>query len=367
MAYKNSGQLNAQDKYVLGIYEFEINRRVEEIVIDDQTVTVTIISITCTDVETGEKRYARNVARGDVEIEHWWIEANDTTADVYWSTQGENFPEVQTSYEKPITFVHEIYTLTSIYVPGGGTYYTEAIRSTSDKMIISETPSVNITYCSERESITVFKKSRTKRFSTGEWSDWTNTIETVSLTDFVTIDNKKAYYKKSDLGSVLEYGIEPYRTAPTNNDIWWVVYNDSPIFHSEDRLAARFDINLREAGGTGSSSDWYEPGDWNDTPYSVLNLTVNGALSGRHNDPLNNNANYSYLPADQDSVAGYGCGGDGGHGGGGGAGASTIIVNQFSTDKANSKTIVAKPKRHGYGSGGGKGGKGGDGCILIFY
>ena len=72
-------------------------------------------------------------------------------------------------------------------------------------------------------------------------------------------------------------------------------------------------------------------------------------------------------PADQHKATGYGCGGDGGHGGGGGAGASTIVVNKFATDRANSKNIVTKPKRHGYGSGGGKGGEGGDGCILIFY
>lgn len=134
-----------------------------------------------------------------------------------------------------------------------------------------------------------------------------------------------------------------------------------------DVLVARFAINLGDAGGyPGGGGDWTQPGDWNSDPTTTLNLSVNGALSGRHNDPLNDTS-FSYLPADNTAEAGYGCGGDGGHGGGGGAGASTIIVRQFATNKANSKEILALTKRHGYGSGGGKGGKGGDGCILIYY
>lgn len=133
------------------------------------------------------------------------------------------------------------------------------------------------------------------------------------------------------------------------------------------KLVARFQININDAGGyPGGNGDWISPGDWNQDPTTTLHLTVNGALSGRHNDPLAD-PGYSYLPADNTAQAGYGCGGAGGHGGGGGGGASTVIVRQFATNKANSKDIIALAKRHGYGSGGGKGGKGGDGCILIYY
>lgn len=136
---------------------------------------------------------------------------------------------------------------------------------------------------------------------------------------------------------------------------------------AEDVLIARFAINLGDAGGyPGGDGGWTSPGDWNSDPTTTLHLTVNGALSGRHNDPLED-PSYSYLPADNTAAAGYGCGGDGGHGGGGGAGASTVIVRHFATNKANYKDILALAKRHGYGSGGGKGGKGGDGCILIYY
>lgn len=132
-------------------------------------------------------------------------------------------------------------------------------------------------------------------------------------------------------------------------------------------LVARFAIDLGEAGGyPGGGGDWTQPGDWNPDPTTTLHLTVSGALSGRHNDPIDD-PSYSYVPADKATVKGYASGGDGGNGGGGGGGASTIIVRQFATNKANYKDILALAKRHGYGSGGGKGGKGGDGCILIYY
>lgn len=147
---------------------------------------------------------------------------------------------------------------------------------------------------------------------------------------------------------------------------WKMVYGDE-MDYVQSKLIARFAINLGDAGGyPGGGGGWTQPGDWNPTPTTTLQMTVNGALSGRHNDPLHD-TNYSYLPAGNTAEAGYGCGGDGGHGGGGGAGASTIIVRQFATNRANSKNILALAKRHGYGSGGGKGGQGGDGCILIYY
>ena len=126
-------------------------------------------------------------------------------------------------------------------------------------------------------------------------------------------------------------------------------------------MVARFAIDIADAGGSG----WIEPGDTGGKS-STLRLTVTGATSGRHNDPLED-PSYSYVPADKATVKDYGCGGDGGHGGGGGGGASTIIARRFGTDKAGSHEVITIARRHGYGSGGGKGGKGGDGCILIYY
>ncbi len=140
---------------------------------------------------------------------------------------------------------------------------------------------------------------------------------------------------------------------------------------TKDMLVGRFAIELEDAGGVGPGSDWDDPGDYDDDweegdPTHTLYVTVTGALSGRHNDPIVD-PSYSYIPADKATVKDYGCGGDGGHGGGGGAGASTVVVHKFATNQANSKEVTAIARRHGYGSGGGKGGKGGDGCILVYY
>lgn len=103
-----------------------------------------------------------------------------------------------------------------------------------------------------------------------------------------------------------------------------------------------------------------------DEKRNIVSVTMEGALSGRYNDPLND-PDLSYHPADQTTVKTYGCGGDGGHGGGGGAGASTVILYENTGTGEPGYTLAAQTRRHGYGSGGGKGGAGGDGCILIFY
>lgn len=142
-------------------------------------------------------------------------------------------------------------------------------------------------------------------------------------------------------------------------------------YKTTEIMVGRFKIELEDAGGVGPGSDWVDPGDYDPDweegdPTHTLYVTVTGALSGRHNDPIVD-PSYSYIPADKDTVKDYGCGGDGGHGGGGGAGASTVVVHKFATNQANSKEVTAIARRHGYGSGGGKGGKGGDGCILVYY
>jgi hypothetical protein len=221
---------------------------------------------------------------------------------------------------------------------------------------------------------------------------------TATTSTAVGADGKKAYYYSQ--GEVAYKSSSPYRpianpilmrntrrlTTSCNGNVpidtyhgfdsstdffdylvWTLVYGES----GQKVLAARFGINQFDAGGIGDDSFWDNPTDWETgwqegDPTHTLNLTVNCALSGRHNDPLNN-ISFSYTPADQKPQQRYGSGGDGGHGGGGGAGASTAIVYNFATNKAMGKNIVVKPKRHGYGSGGGKGGKGGDGIILIYY
>jgi len=137
---------------------------------------------------------------------------------------------------------------------------------------------------------------------------------------------------------------------------------------AKTKLVARFAVDIEdpddEIDPDDTGDDWDDPED-PDPPTHTLYLEVTGALSGRHNDPIQDRT-FSYLPPQNDMEVGYGCGGYGGHGGGGGAGASTIVVYKFGTTKADSKQITTKAQRHGYGSGGGKGGRGGKGCILIY-
>ena len=186
-----------------------------------------------------------------------------------------------------------------------------------------------------------------------------------------TFKNETPYYSYPPTsGFSPDLSVFPRNTPSRNNSgaPATYVYDGVDTEHQiQTILIARFAIDLGAAGGyPGGSGGWTQPGDWNPVPTTTLHLAVNGALSGRHNDPLNDTS-VSYVPADKATVKDYGCGGDGGNGGGGGAGASTIIINSFATNKANRKEILALAKRHGYGSGGGKGGQGGDGCILIYY
>ena len=160
---------------------------------------------------------------------------------------------------------------------------------------------------------------------------------------------------------------------------WLMVYGGAEG-KEYDGIVARFPISIREAGGGPAGSDpswgsdvgiWDEPGDVDyerepEEPTRTLYLIVQGATSGRHNDPIVD-PTYSYVPAPKNTEKSDGNGGDGGDGGGGGAGASTLVTRPFGTGQADNKEITLHARRHGYGSTGGKGGKAGDGCILIYY
>lgn len=195
-----------------------------------------------------------------------------------------------------------------------------------------------------------------------------------------TYDGKTVYYTSYGVSQQYSYGIQmtppPAQYYGSNvgyDKIAWTMVYGTPETEEvvEEIIVGRFKIDLKEAGGVGPGSDWVDPGDYDEDweegdPTHTLYVAVTGALSGRHNDPIED-PSYSYIPADKDTVKDYGCGGDGGHGGGGGAGASTVVIHKFATNQANSKEVTAIARRHGYGSGGGKGGKGGDGCILVYY
>lgn len=275
------------------------------------------------------------------QIQQWRIEANETEASVYAKvfSEGVDLPTTQLSYFEDWWVSRGIIRATNEISN------TVIFSSSSHRAVLA--------------SASPFSNHYTyKNLVYGEGTEYAYAY---------TKSGKTVYYLSNSYTNdvdVLPNTGAVFPDLPSSDIAWSMVYN-RPI--DEEILVARFAINIGDAGGyPGGDGGWTSPGDWNSDPTTTLHLTVSGALSGRHNDPLTD-LSYSYVPADNTAKAGYGCGGDGGHGGGGGGGASTVIVRQFATNKANYKDILALAKRHGYGSGGGKGGKGGDGCILIYY
>lgn len=316
------------------------------------------------------------------QIKGWHVEANETTADVY----------VDLEYSSPLIvsglFPYDLGKDSQIgikedtsastptfyeYWAKGGTKATRLIQSDGGQEYLAAaadgfSPGVN----------------ETKRWldeETGEWKSGGVRGEGGFIYTY-TYDDKTVWY--SAKGNFWGYTLpQTYAnlvniSSPVLTEIgeaerdahgldgiiaWSMIY--APNSSDGEKLLARFAIEMQNAVDPTQPDQWDQQPDTGDPQYR-LDLTVWGALSGRHNDPLRD-PSYSYVPADQDSVKGYGGGGDGGHGGGGGGGASTVIVYDFGTDKAGSKEINAYARRHGYGSSGGRGGRGGDGCIIVYY
>ena len=323
MAYKDSEELQADERYSLGDYSFRVERSAGTSSGYDKFEAI------CT---KGGKNARKSIQLpSTVKMIGWYVEANSDTADVY-VVVGQRETEVRD------VSLGEVGSFEWTYQWGNSASYWP--------------------------NIAVYADFPARVYFSGLDAQTSSPI-TLS------------YYAAKDI-YIGDIDLNGQSTSPIYGPVskQFPPYDLYPQGHaSEDAektyLVGRFAIELQDAGGDGPGSDWDDPGDYDPDwepgePTHTLNIEIDGALSGRHNDPLNDTS-YSFLPADKATVKDYGCGGDGGHGGGGGAGASNIVVYKFATNRANSKEIVCKPKRHGYGSGGGKGGKGGDGCILIYY
>ena len=318
MATKESGEISGS-KYNLGDYKFEL---VQEPVSGSTSIKYTAVC-----------RHAGKAARKSIIVPgkfiSWYVDANDTTADVYVvlkepssKVQDVNLSEVSSMYYS--------------YGPAMDKYW----------------PNIAV------------------------WADFKARVYFSGLDAQTSSPITLSYYAAKDIyyGNIDLNGKNPSPIyGPATLDYLTLLPQGHASDYGEEKsyLVGRFPIELKDAGGVGPGSDWTDPGDYDEDrdpedPTTTLYLTVTGALSGRHNDPLHDTS-YSYTPADKATVKDYGCGGDGGNGGGGGAGAANVVVFKFATNEADHKDITTIAKRHGYGSGGGKGGKGGDGCILIYY
>ena len=367
MAYKDSSEIATDQSYALGEYSFRVERSAGTSPNYDK------IEAICT---KGGKNARKSIqVPSNYQYKGYYVEANETTADVYAvigvPTGGGS--EVESDV---ISGTYPVGTPSCEVIAFPTTYQgaNASVCKSTGAMILESNGDIRSIIASSQRGITV-----NYQYVTAHRDE---TITTLDLSYSgngvaVTIDGKTAYYLPFDSGGGREWfslsGGVVRASGDTDAKIAWSLIYGNTFAEYEDTimLIGRFAIELEDAGGVGPGSDWVDPGDYDpdwepEEPTHTLYVTVTGALSGRHNDPIED-PSYSYIPADKDTVKDYGCGGDGGHGGGGGAGASTVVVHKFATNQANSKEITTIARRHGYGSGGGKGGKGGDGCILIYY
>lgn len=357
MAYKDSDQIATDSSYALGEYSFRIERSSVPGSTNDK------IEVICTDKDGKNARKSIQVP-SSTQIESWYVEANETEASVYIQIKSQD--EIDTG---PV----------SVPFP----YGSSSSQSDGNVTWVYTAPYVTLAYASNTTVYHIGASSSPGSVMHGVKTGDGGGTRDQPLTSRFTFNGKTVYYSyfvgaswnrhptiSPDCGQGSIVNLSSKNIASI---CWIMAYGEpdpDPAYY-KSILVGRFAIDLKDAGGVGPGSDWTDPGDYDTDweegdPTHTLYVNVTGALSGRHNDPIED-PSYSYIPADKDTVKQYGCGGDGGHGGGGGGGASTVVIHKFATNQANSKEVTAIARRHGYGSGGGKGGKGGDGCILIYY
>lgn len=352
MAYKDSEELKTDERYPLGDYSFRIERSSVPGSANDKIESI------CTDKDGKNARKSIQIP-SSAELLGWYVEANGTEATVYANIKKNPTPG---PIPGPIPYVESFQTDNQPDYP----YYDAAASIYSGARFVAGPRSRSNWYfiaAAENYGVCYFE-----HYKTGSGG-------TIGLNYSYTYNNKTVWYQRSNAAWSSSITCPQISSIENAGPIaWMMVYGDDEEKDGEV-IIGRFAIDIEDAGGVGpgggTGGGWTDPEDYDEDweegdPTHTLYVTVTGALSGRHNDPIVD-PSYSYIPADKDTVKDYGCGGDGGHGGGGGAGASTVVVYKFATNQANSKEVTAVARRHGYGSGGGKGGKGGDGCILVYY
>ena len=369
MAYKDSGEIATNSNYTLGDYSFRIERTSVPGSANDK------IEAICTDKDGKNARKSIQLP-SSTNLDGWYVEANGDTADVYVLVQtpeGASGGLLPAGVSVPIVS-EAIADYEAIDPREGANWFLGYSGVTgglcNGRIVLASTSHIQVS------------RSQVMLNYVGGGFEYLYWPGTSDLRGTFTYDDKTVWYTTLAVPNTINppqpfYGVQvlPISTimidAGWDEIAWSIVYGTISDGNPKEVLIGRFEIDLEDAGGVGLGSDWTDPGDYDPDweegdPTHTLYVEVTGALSGRHNDPIED-PSYSYIPADKDTVKDYGCGGDGGHGGGGGAGASTVVIHKFATNQANSKEVTAIARRHGYGSGGGKGGKGGDGCILVYY
>lgn len=347
MAYDDSEALQPDNSYGLGGYTFDLN--VSYIHEPDEDLVA--ISAICNGPD-GRRESAPIYVPNGATVESWYVEANETEASVYafikYNQPSGAIPCITIACDTPED---------SMYFKG------HRMASPLASSLLERSTFLMAGFYLDSGTLYVTKYGNTWYYGVlGE--DVGKTVREYYTTDPTGSGSSGAessstarntYQRFHDLMylvpriSVPEAGEDPTGKA---------VVSPEPAGEDGERLVARFAIDLREADG-GPDGDWDEPGDVGPDPekHFTLTVSVTGASSGSN----------SGIPLEAGQAGGYGDGGTGGNGGGGGAGASTVIIWDFATSKADNVVQEATARGPGTGGPGGKGGKGGDGCILIFY
>ena len=331
MAYDDSGELpissdpSEKNTYGLGGYNFEL--KVQNTHEPGEPDVVSVFAI-CHSPDGSRETVPMDFPTGTT-VESWTVEANETEASVYVKIKPSSinpwdmppFSHAIVSQIKYSSTWSHLFSLPVHAVAGPGMkYVATACDSPFTKDSMQGPP---------------LDKSRSYTYN-GKTVYWM--VVGTNGKDTLPIFERFDYYPRSQIA-------------------WQMIYGSFEE-EEEENLVARFAIDLREADG-GPDGPWDEPGDVGPDPekHFTLTVSVTGASSGSN----------SGTPLEPGQAGGYGNGGTGGNGGGGGAGASTVIIYEFATNKADNVVQEATAQGPGTGGPGGKGGKGGDGCILIFY
>lgn len=344
MAYDDSGPIEPGESYTLGAYTFSL----QNVVSEDERILQAHIS-----GPEGTAAKGITVPTG-AQLESWYVEANETEASVYAHIHT-NAVQIDTgNIQQPIP------TSSSILVSYGINYgikpwYTDAYSGNA-----AFWGSCEITGESGRSNFSIYAASPEPtsideiitNHVTGD--DYHYTID---LSRTFTYNGKTVYYWYvpgwNPLQPIFEASgvVSPYIRPDKPGELAWAMVYSSEE-KDEEILVARFAIDIREA----DTESWDEPGD-DGPPGTTLYVTVTGASAG----------SCTGVPTTPEKEKNYGSGGTGGNGGGGGAGASTVIIYEFATDKAETVVQEAISRGPGNGGPGGKGGDGADGCIMILY
>lgn len=343
MAYNESGELLPSQDYQLGSYTFQLRSNYD----GDEEVTGIVARMTY----NGETKVQGIDIDGQVTIESWSVEANETEASVY---------AVLKSSKGGDDYSSDLDTSPAIQpIPVGNATVEYINIVTHKKQYISFYSDHKMTNYLGRENVIgniIAGKRKEQYIYNGISRTLDNAYTHNGLTVFYVTTGltNDAPFTAISGAFINGGGIVSIDFSTAAKIAWTMVYGDASggEYETSEELIARFAIDLRDA----DPEDWDDPGDTGE-PSKTLHVNVIGASPG----------NAAGVPLEAEAATVYGSGGTGGNGGGGGAGASTVIIFEFTTDKAGSVEQEAYTRGYGIGGNGGKGGRGGDGCILIFY